>query len=54
MEIIMIIAIISFALYYFIPKLKQSTLDQGWSILVLPFDNYTGNDTLEYFTEKLY
>ena len=51
---IMIIAVIAFALFYAIPKLKKSTLDQGWSVLVLPFDNYTGSDTLEYFTAGMH
>ena len=37
---IFVIAILAYALYYFLPKLTQSTAVIGKSVLVLPFNNY--------------
>jgi tetratricopeptide (TPR) repeat protein len=46
---IIIIALMAFALYYFLPKIIHSPSEQDQSILVLPCVNYTGTDTLDYF-----
>jgi class 3 adenylate cyclase/TolB-like protein len=51
---IMVIAILAFALYYFIPKFTQSSSELGNSVLVLPFNNYLGTDTLEYFVAGMH
>jgi TolB-like protein len=51
---IMIIAIIAFALYYFLPKYTQSSSELGKSVLVLPFHNYLGTDTLDYFVAGMH
>jgi len=46
---IMVIALLAYALYYFLPKLTNPLSQHKNSILVLPFDNYTGSDTLDYY-----
>jgi TolB-like protein len=46
---IMIIAILAFALYYFLPKIINPPSEKDQSVLVLPCVNYTGTDTLDYF-----
>jgi len=51
---IIVIALIAFTLFHLLPGLKQSTLNEDWSVLVLPFDNFTGSDTLEYFTAGMH
>jgi TolB-like protein/Tfp pilus assembly protein PilF len=51
---IIVIALLAFALYYFLPKLTQSTSKLGRSVLVLPFNNYLGTDTLDYFVAGMH
>jgi tetratricopeptide (TPR) repeat protein len=51
---ILIIALLAFALYYFLPKIINPQSELGNSVLVLPFDNYTGSDTLEYFVAGMH
>jgi len=51
---VLFIALLAYALYYFIPNFNNSLSEGGKSILVLPFDNYTGSDTLEYFTASMH
>ena len=51
---ILIIAILAYALYYFLPAMIEKQSDTGNSVLVLPFDNYTGSDSLEYFTAGMH
>ena len=51
---ILLIALVAFILFYFLPGKHLSLENQGWSVLVLPFDNYTGSDTLEYFTAGMH
>jgi tetratricopeptide (TPR) repeat protein len=46
---ILIIALISYTLYYFLHKIGNLKPDQEKSVLVLPFENFTGTDTLDYF-----
>ena len=50
---IMIIALLAFAVYYFLPKIINPPSKQDQSVLVLPFTNYTG-DTLDYFVEGMH
>jgi len=51
---IMVIAILAFTLYYFLPKFTKSSSDHGRSLLVLPFNNYLGTDTLDYFVAGMH
>ncbi len=51
---IIFIAILSYALVHFLPRLINPQEDMGKSILVLPFDNYLGTDTLEYFVAGMH
>ena len=46
---IMIIALLAFALYYFLPKIINPPTEQDQSVLVLPCVNYMGTDTLDYY-----
>jgi TolB-like protein/tetratricopeptide (TPR) repeat protein len=46
---IMVIAMLAFALYHFLPKIINPPSEQEQSVLVLPCVNYTGTDTLDYF-----
>jgi len=50
---IMIIALLAFAVYYFLPKIINPSSEQDQSVLVLPFTNYT-SDTLDYFVEGMH
>ncbi len=50
---IMVIALVAYALYYFLPKVINPPSKQDQSVLVLPFTNYTG-DTLDYFVEGMH
>jgi TolB-like protein len=49
---IMVIALLAYALYYFLPK-TGSTSEFKKGVLILPFDNYT-SDTLEYYTAGMH
>jgi tetratricopeptide (TPR) repeat protein len=51
---IMVIAILVFTLYYFLPKFTQSSSELRSSVLVMPFNNYLGTDTLEYFVAGMH
>ncbi len=46
---IMVIAMLAFALYYFLPRVINPPSEQDQSVLVLPCVNYTGTDTLDYY-----
>jgi tetratricopeptide (TPR) repeat protein len=46
---ILVIALLAFALYYFLPKIINPPSEQDQSILVLPCVNYLGTDTLDYY-----
>ena len=46
---IMVIALLAFALYYFLPKIINRPTEQDQSVLVLPCVNYMGTDTLDYY-----
>ena len=50
---IMVIALVAYALYHFLPKVINPQSKQDQSVLVLPFTNYTG-DTLDYFVEGMH
>jgi TolB-like protein len=50
---IMIIALLSYAVYYFLPG-AHSTDKPEKSILVLPFESYLGTDTLDYFVAGMH
>ena len=51
---IFVIAILAYALYHFLPKFTQSASEIGKSVLVLPFNNYLGTDTLDYFVAGMH
>jgi TolB-like protein/Tfp pilus assembly protein PilF len=51
---IIVIAIIAFAVYYFIPKYRHTSSEPGKSVLILPFNNYLGTDTLDYFVAGMH
>jgi tetratricopeptide (TPR) repeat protein/TolB-like protein len=46
---IMVIAMLAFAFYYFLPKIINPPSEKDLSVLILPFNNYLGTDTLDYF-----
>jgi len=50
---IMVIALLAYTLYYFLPK-NPSVAEPEKSILVLPPDNYTGSDTLDYLVAGIH
>ena len=45
---IVLLLVLAFTANFFLSKRSQNSSEFSKSILVLPFDNYTGNDTLEY------
>lgn len=51
---ILFIALIAFLGIYYIPGIINHQSNQDKSILVLPFDNYIGSDTLEYFVAGMH
>jgi len=51
---ILFISLIAFLGVYYIPGIINPQSDQDKSILVLPFDNYIGTDTLEYFVAGMH
>ena len=50
---IVIIALLAYTLYYFLPKTESITGYQK-GVLILPFDNYIGTDTLDYFVAGMH
>ena len=50
---IMIIALLAYAIYYFLPKADLPTEPEK-SVLVLPFENFLGSDTLDYFVAGMH
>jgi TolB-like protein/Tfp pilus assembly protein PilF len=50
---IVVIALLTFTLYYFLPNIINPRSEQETSVLVLPFANYT-SDTLDYFVEGMH
>jgi TolB-like protein/Tfp pilus assembly protein PilF len=51
---IMVIALIAYALYYFLSKNNNLPSEPEKSILVLPPDNFTGTDTLDYLVAGIH
>jgi TolB-like protein len=51
---IMIIALLAFALYYFLPKITNQPSEEQKSLLVLPFNNYLGTDTVDYIVSGMH
>ncbi|MGD9329652.1 MAG: adenylate/guanylate cyclase domain-containing protein, partial [Cyclobacteriaceae bacterium] len=51
---ILVIALLAFTVFNLLPRIKRTTLNEDWSVLVMPFDNFTGSDTLEYFTAGMH
>ena len=51
---IMVIALLAYAIYYFLPKIIDPPLEEQKSLLVLPFNNYLGTDTLDYFVAGMH
>jgi len=51
---ILIIALLGYVLYYFLPQKDNLPSELGESVMVLPTDNYTGSDTLEYFLDGIH
>ena len=51
---IMVIALLAYALYYFLPKLSHPSSELERSVMVLPLDNYLGTDTLDYFVAGMH
>ncbi|MGD9329457.1 MAG: adenylate/guanylate cyclase domain-containing protein, partial [Cyclobacteriaceae bacterium] len=51
---IMIIALLAFALYYFLPKIIDPPSEEHESLLVLPFNNYLGTDTVDYIVAGMH
>jgi tetratricopeptide (TPR) repeat protein len=47
-------ALLAYAGHYFISKTKNPLTELGNSVLVLPPDNYTGTDTLDYFVAGMH
>jgi TolB-like protein/Tfp pilus assembly protein PilF len=50
---IIVIALLAYALYYFLPK-TESTSGFKKGILIMPFDNYIDTDTLDYFVAGMH
>ncbi len=54
-SILVLVMIFLFTLfYYFLPNLPKKGSEEKKSVLVLPFDNYTGSDTLDYFVAGMF
>jgi TolB-like protein/Tfp pilus assembly protein PilF len=51
---ILVIAMLAYPLYYFLSESSQSASETGKSVLVLPFNNYLGTDTLDYFVAGMH
>jgi TolB-like protein len=51
---ILIIALLSYLAIYFLPRIIIPQPELEKSILVLPFDNYIGSDTMEYFVAGMH
>ena len=51
---VLFIALVSYLAIYYLPRVINSQAELGKSILVLPFDNYIGSDTLEYFVAGMH
>ena len=51
---IMVIALMAYALYYFLPENDDRPTEPELSILVLPPDNFTGTDTLDYLVAGIH
>ena len=51
---ILVIALISYLLYNFLPGLSESSSGVKRGVIVLPFVNYTGADTTSYFVEGMH
>jgi len=51
---ILLIGMLVYMLYFFFQEKIKKQLEPQRSILVLPFDNFTGSDTLEYFTAGMH
>lgn len=51
---VVIIALISYVLYYHLPKITDSSSGTIKDVIVMPFDNYTGSDTTEFFVAGMH
>jgi TolB-like protein len=51
---VLVIALLAYAIYYFLPKIIDPPLEEQKSLLVLPFNNYLGTDTLDYFVAGMH
>ena len=51
---ISVIALLVLVFYYFIPKSIQLSSESGRSLLILPFNNYLGTDTMDYFVAGMH
>lgn len=50
---IFLIALLAYSVYYFLPKSKSTSQFQK-SLLIMPFENYLGTDTLDYFVAGMH
>jgi TolB-like protein len=51
--VIFTIALLAYAIYYFLPK-AEPTAEFKKSLLIMPFNNYIGTDTLDYFVAGMH
>lgn len=51
---VIIISLLAYAAYYFLSDKSIPDSDTKKSVLVMPFDNYLGSDTLEYFVAGMH
>jgi TolB-like protein len=51
---ILIIALVSYLLYYYLPGLNDTSTGTKKGLIVLPFVNYTGTDTTGYFVDGMH
>jgi TolB-like protein/tetratricopeptide (TPR) repeat protein len=49
-----LIVLMLFAGYYFLPKNANASPGVGRSLMILPFDNFTGSDELDYFVSGMH
>jgi adenylate cyclase len=52
--VILLVALLGYLGYYFLSENRDQVPDTDQSVLILPFDNYTGTDTLDYFVAGMH
>jgi adenylate cyclase len=52
--VILPVALLGYLGYYFLSENRDHLSEKSQSVLVLPFDNYTGTDTLDYFVAGMH